>query len=128
MTDILDLWVLFDAVHLSLGKSDAARRLLQSVKEQGRLTRDQLYRDVERAVASEGEYGELLCQLVAIGEFEHIGKIVRKSRYFKSQDVLVGGILEGIHDFNIHVHSLMNREDYNFEQFNKAIVDFQKLM
>jgi hypothetical protein len=65
----------------------------------------------------------MICQLMTIGEFEHIPGILTKSAYFNEQDVLVRGFVEGLRDFTISLSNLVYNHEFNYDIFNKALID-----
>ena len=76
----------------------------------------------------DAQFGDDICKLIAVGELQHIAQIIRNCKYYKNQDALMEGIVAKIQDFALHLNTLMFRHDYNYDQFQKALVDTQSLM
>ena len=78
--DITSFWNIFDAVHLSGNKSEVVRKLLFGIKHKPISNMDSLYAKSENEVRTEGNYGDVLCDLISEGEFDFIGKLIRRSK------------------------------------------------
>ena len=93
--------------------------------------RHQLYVEFEKAVTDDkqaDQAGVWACRLIARGEFNHIAEIFKKSKYYKSQDYLVNGFMNGISEFGKSIQKLMYYNDYTNELFSKDLYDLQKLL
>ena len=71
-------------------------------------------------------YGELICHLIACGEFAHIPNILQHSRYFNPQDFLITGFIEGLRRFVTYLSQLIFQHDYNYEVFNQALLELHR--
>lgn len=74
MTDIINIWTLFDTLHLSSSRSEMIRKLVQCVNQSESVdSKARLYADLERMIHNEKfkpeDYGILICHLMAMGEF-----------------------------------------------------------
>lgn len=81
---IVEFWQVFDIVYLSCNKSEVVRKLLVQIRARNQQRVSEKYKEVVREVETEGEFGEIIGQLIAEGEFEHISTIVKKNRYYRS--------------------------------------------
>jgi hypothetical protein len=127
------LWNIFDTLYLSSSRSEMIRKLVQCVNSNESVEfKSKMYAEIENMIRNEKamptNYGKIICQLMAVGEFEHIPAILTKSPYFNQQDVLVRGFVEGMRDFTISLSSLVYNHEFNYDVFNKALIDLQQLV
>ena len=81
-------------VHLSSGRSEVIRKLLQMTRGPS----DEilaLYTNVNHNIMKDppGNFADALCDLISVGEMENIVRLIQKSRYYNSQDKLVEDVL-----------------------------------
>jgi hypothetical protein len=85
---------------------------------------------MEQAVVNDSidDAAEIACHFFAMGEFIHIPEIFKKSKHYKSQDIVMNGFLTSLSEFGKSIQKLIYMHDFTNELFSKECYDFQIIL